>query len=150
VLRIFRQAGFSCAVTADYRGAVWAKLIFSAIMNPLPIILGRDYMSIRQDRAVYSLVRAAIDEGKAVARARLVRLAFDPMAIVNGIRSGKYGRLPHTGSMSADFRQGRSSEIGYITGIITAEAGRQGIRTPVLDTVLCLIKAMERSRDVNR
>ncbi len=145
--RLFKPAGLDVAVTADPRRAVWAKLIFSAIMNPLPIILGRDYMSIHQDKDVYDLVVAAIAEGKAVARACRIRLAFDPVSIVNGIRSGKYGPLLHTGSMSADFLQGQPSEIEYLTGALTAEARRQGVRTPVLDTVLVLIRGMEGARD---
>ncbi|MEI8012769.1 MAG: 2-dehydropantoate 2-reductase [Candidatus Omnitrophota bacterium] len=148
--RLFKQAGFDCAVVADYRGAVWAKLIFSAIMNPLPVILGRDYMSIRHDKEVYDMVCVAMAEGKAVARACGIRLAFDPVAMVKGIRSGKYGQLRHTGSMAADFTNGRPSEIEYMAGVITAEARRKDIRTPVLDTVLVLIRGMEKTRGIKR
>ncbi|MBF0618809.1 MAG: ketopantoate reductase family protein [Candidatus Omnitrophica bacterium] len=117
---------------SDWRSAVWAKLIFNAVMNPLPIIAGTGYDVLRSNDGLYKDVLAAIAEGKRVARAHTITLAFDPARIVRAIRCGVYGRMQHRGSMYDDFMAGKPLELEAITGILLARAKAAGVAMPVL------------------
>jgi len=137
-------------VTKDYRSAVWSKLIFSAVMNPLPVLMGQDYEIIRRDRRTYKLVLAAMEEGKSVARALGVKLAFDPVKIVRELRVGRSVGHSHKGSMYHDFVRGRALETEYITGAVVRSARAVGLKTPVLDVIYSSIKALEKTREKKR
>ena len=140
---VLERAGLHASAVGDYRGAVWSKLIFSAVMNPLPILIDGDYGALRTDKDIYDLVIKAMDEGKQVARAMKIPLAFDPAAIVRALRN-KGGRgMAHRGSMYHDLMRHVPSEAPYITGAVTARARALGIKTPVLDTIGALTGIME-------
>lgn len=141
---VFDRACMAVESLRDYRGAVWAKLIFSAIMNPLPVLTGRDYEQIRTDKGVYLLVLDAMQEGKKVARALGIRLAFDPIKIVEKIRAGRPGSVRHMGSMYNDFVRKRPTEIDFITGAVVAKARALGVAVPVLEQIYSLIKLLEK------
>lgn len=141
---IFRRAGLRASAVADYQSAVWAKLIFSAVMNPLPVLIDGDYGAIRKDDGIYALVIRAMDEGKRVARALKIPLAFDPAAIVRALRRDRTRSVAHRGSMYHDLRRHFPSEIEYITGAVTARARALGINTPVLATIGALTRILER------
>lgn len=140
VVRLFRAGGIKTAAVKDYRSAVWAKLIFSAALNPLTVLTGTHYGIIRKDVHVYRAVSRAIDEGKQVARKLGVTLAFDPMVIVRDLRSGSLGRFLYKGSMYDDFVHARSSELDNICGALLRQARSLGIRTPVLAGVHALTR----------
>jgi 2-dehydropantoate 2-reductase len=141
--KLFQSAGMRACVVGDYRRAVWAKLIFSSVMNPLTILFDSGYDIIRRDDQVYRFVESAMEEGKAVARALGIRLAFDPAKLVSHVRRNR-GALLHHGSMYHDFMQKKPLEIKYMTGVIMAEARRLGIETPVLATIDQSIKKAAR------
>ena len=140
---IFERAGLRASSVADYRGAVWAKLIFSAVMNPLPVLIDGDYGAIRDDNDIYDLVLAAMDEGRKVAQALKIPLAFDPAAIVRALRCSETRGVAHRGSMYHDLTRHVPSEMTYITGAVTAHARVLGIKTPLLDTIGALTRIME-------
>ncbi|MBF0485620.1 MAG: ketopantoate reductase family protein [Candidatus Omnitrophica bacterium] len=144
--RALKSAGIDAREASDYRGALWAKLIFSAVMNPLPLLTVADYSILQKDDKVYSFVTQAIDEGKKVARARGITLAFDPMTIVRKLRRGKLGQFHHKGSMYYDFIEGRRTELNDITGELVQCARRAGIMAPALETIYTLTAAKEAGR----
>ncbi len=132
IAALFARAGVRSAAVADPRRAVWAKLIFNAVMNPLPVITGRGYDILKEDAAVYGLARRAILEGKRLAAAEGVRLAFDPMRAVDGIRLGRYGVIRHMGSTYTDVMSGRPTEMCFMTGALLEIARRHRIAVPAL------------------
>ncbi|MDE1919914.1 MAG: hypothetical protein KGJ09_00675 [Candidatus Omnitrophica bacterium] len=134
--RLLSDAGLKASLVSRSSRITWAKLIFSAVMNPLPVIEGRGYDVLRTDACVWKSVRQAVEEGKAVARALRVRLAFDPLKIIKRVRQGDLKGIAHRGTLFEDRRAGRPTELDYITGALVRQARRQGLKTPALDLIL--------------
>lgn len=147
IVRTFRKVGLKTEVVKDYRSAVWAKLIFSAVMNPLPILTGCGYGVISKDRGVDLLVMDGIAEGKKVAVRENIRLAFDPGRMVRRLKAGIFGDFSYRGSMYYDFVNSRPLELDFITGALIRRARQLGVKTPVLDSFYAMTKTMERIRD---
>ena len=140
----FREAGFSAQTVRNSEQAVWAKLIFSAVMNPLPIVIKGSYDSIRQDKNVFEFVREAIQEGRRAAKAMRIPLAFDPMSIVKALRAGKYGEFVYKGSMYYDLLHHRQTEIDFMIGALIQHAAKVGVQVPVLKQIYKVVKTREK------
>jgi 2-dehydropantoate 2-reductase len=144
---LLRKAGESVSCVSDPRSAVWAKLIFSAVMNPLPIVVDDDYRIIQKDSRIFAMVVAGINEGKAVARRMGVPLAFDPLSIVRRLKRSRGNGFVYRGSMHRDLVMGRPLELDHITGEVMRCGRKLGVKTPVLDTLFTITYALERCRD---
>ncbi|MCC6758841.1 MAG: ketopantoate reductase family protein [Candidatus Omnitrophica bacterium] len=133
---IFRKTGIKVKVFKSPQGAVWAKLIFSSVMNPLPVITGQGYDVLRKDLKIWELVRKAICEGREVSKTLGVRLAFDPLKLIQRVRHGDLAGIAYRGSVARDVLVGRPTEIDFMTGALTRRAREVGVKTPVLDHIL--------------
>lgn len=136
VADLFRKAGVGTKAYRNPQGCVWAKLIFSSVMNPLPVVTGQGYEVLRKDKDIWKLVKRAIKEGRAVAKAMGVRLTFDPMKLIDRVRNGDLTGISHQGSIIHDLRIGRTTELEYITGALILYARKKRIKTPALDTIV--------------
>ena len=136
VAGILRACGIRTKVCCNPDGAIWSKLIFSAVMNPIPVMTGRGYDILGQDRAIWQLVRQAVAEGRFVAKALGVRLAFDPMRLIHRVRDGDLSGIPHRGSIVQDIRAGRPTELDFITGALIRQARKVRVKTPALEWIL--------------
>ena len=141
---LFSKSGFKIRMTNNCEGMIWSKLIFNAVMNPIPILLRDGYDAISKNKEVFRLVHEGVCEGKALAKRLGIRLVFDPLRIIRMIERGLLGPLEHKGSMFDDVTAGRKSEIDFLTGAIIKKAKRVGFRVPVLETIYLLINAIEK------
>lgn len=132
--RLLMDAGFETSSVLKSDRIVWAKLIFSAAMNPLPVITGQGYEVLR-DAETWKLVRDAVEEGRRVAKVLRVRLAFDPLLLIDRVRKGDLVGIQHCGSMSQDLSVGRLTELDFITGALIRQARKLHIKTPALDVI---------------
>ncbi|MEI7998584.1 MAG: 2-dehydropantoate 2-reductase [Candidatus Omnitrophota bacterium] len=133
---LFRKAGIGAKAYRDPSGSIWAKLIFSAVMNPLPVMTGQGYDLLKKDPEIWKLVRHAIEEGRAVAKALGVRLAFDPLKLIHRVRDGDLAGISHRGTMVQDISAERLTEIDFITVALVRQARRVGVKTPALNSIL--------------
>lgn len=131
---LFRKAGIGTRAYRDPIGCIWAKLIFSAVMNPLPVITGQGY-EVLKDAETWKLVQDAVEEGRRVAKALRVRLAFDPLSLIDRVRRGDLVGIQHPGSMFQDLSTGRLTELDFITGASIRQARKLHIKTPALDMI---------------
>lgn len=141
--RFFSAAGMAVRLCRDWEGMLWSKLIFNAVMNPLPLLVADGYAMMSQHPGVVSIVHRAIGEAKAVARKLGIRLVFDPEKIISKIEKGALKGLEHKGSMFDDIAAGKKSEIDLLTGVVLKKARAVGVDTPVLGTLYSLVKAIE-------
>ena len=139
--RLFSDAGLKTSLVSKSSCIVWAKLIFSAVMNPLPVITGQGYDILSKDQEIWKLVLQAIEEGKAVSRVLGVRLAFDPLKLIDRVRNGDLVGIKHRGTIFQDRSNGRLTELDFITGALIRNARKAGINTPALDSILARCKA---------
>ncbi len=132
---LFRQNGIKAQAYRDAQGPVWAKLIFSAVMNPLPVLAQRGY-DVLKEEDIWKQVREAVAEGRAVAKALKVRLAFDPLRLIDRVRRGDLAGIPHRGTIVHDLSAGRRTELDFITGALVRQGRKAGVKTPVLNLIL--------------
>lgn len=138
---ILKGTGLAVRKYRDARQFIYAKLIFNAVMNPLPVITGRGYDMLRQDKRISHLAVKAVNEGRAVARSLGIRLAFDPLVLMRRVKDGDLSSLSYRGSMFADFTSGRPTEVEYMTGALLRMARRKKIDAPALTAILTQAKA---------
>ncbi len=139
-------AGVPAAPTDDVVGELWAKVLYSAALNPLGALLGVPYGRMADDADTRALMNGVIDEAFAVARAEGVALPWPDAA---AYREVFYGRLVpatagHRSSMLQDIERGRPTEIDAINGEVAARGAARGVATPLNTALTRLIRARAR------
>jgi 2-dehydropantoate 2-reductase len=146
VAELIVSAGLKAEWFDDLRPAQWSKLIFNATVNSVAAVTGLrhdpHFAAVADPRDLGHLVKALMDEGKAVAAAAGIPLGEDPWEMnVLATRRGS----AHYPSMLEDVDQRRPTEIDMITGALVREANRLGIPVPLHETMYRLVKAKEAS-----
>src|SRR5687768_7946058 len=147
--QLIRESGLKARAFPDLRPAQWSKLIFNATVNAVAALTGLPhdphFAAEAQPGDLGHLVRALMDEGKAVAAAAGIELHEDPWEMnVHATRRGS----AHYPSMLEDVEARRPTEIELITGSLIREAERLGVPVPLHTTLYRLIKAKEESWNV--
>ena len=139
-------SGLKAEAFDDLRPAQWSKLIFNATVNTVAALTGLPhdphFAALDAPSDLGHLVRALMDEGKAVAAAAGVTLGEDPWEM--NVLATQRGSA-HYPSMLEDVEAHRPTEIDMITGSLVREAHRVGVPVPLHETMYRLIKAKEDS-----
>jgi len=146
VADLINESGLLAKAFDDLRPAQWSKLIFNATVNTVAALTGlrhdAHFAALDSPSDLGHLVKALIDEGKAVAAAVGVELDEDQWEM--NVLATKRGSA-HYPSMLEDVDAHRPTEIDMITGSLVREARRAGVPAPLHETMLRLIKAKEDS-----
>jgi 2-dehydropantoate 2-reductase len=139
-------AGVPAAATTTIAAELWAKVLYSAALNPLGALLGVTYGALAAEPDTRAIMDAVIEEAFAVARAEGVALGW-PEA--EAYRATFYGRLVpstagHRSSMLQDMERGRPTEIDAINGEVVRRGAARGIPTPTNALLTRLIRARAR------
>ncbi len=137
------EAGLPSEVIADPMGAVWAKFVFNAVMNPIGALLRGSNAARYKVAEIRDLIDEMAAEATAVVTALGGHFAFDPMGFVARTRSGAVPLSRHAGSMALDIARGAPTEIEELTGHLLREGDRLGIPVPACRTVYRLVKGLE-------
>ena len=115
-------------VSADIRREIWDKMAFLATFAGLTSLLRLPIGPIRKDPATRALLRAALEEAFAVARAKGVDLPDDFVERT----LAHCDRLPFEmkSSMLQDLERGRRLELPWLSGMIARLGGELGVATP--------------------
>jgi 2-dehydropantoate 2-reductase len=139
-------AGLKAEAFGDLRPAQWSKLIFNATVNTVAALTGLPhdphFAAVAEPTDLGILVRALMDEGKAVAAAAGVTLGEDPWEM-NVLATQRGHR--HYPSMLEDIVARRRTEVDMITGSLVREAHRLEVPVPLHETMYRLIKGKEAS-----
>jgi 2-dehydropantoate 2-reductase len=146
LVQLIRESGLKARAFPDLRPAQWSKLIFNATVNAVAALTGlphdAHFAAEAEPGDLGHLVRALMDEGKAVAAAAGIELHEDPW--VMNVHATQRGSA-HYPSMLEDVEARRPTEIELITGALVREGGRLGVPVPLHTALYRLIKAMEAS-----
>ena len=146
VAALIESSGLKAEAFDDVRPAQWSKLVFNATVNTVAALTGLrhdpHFAALDDPRDLGHLVRALMDEGKAVARAAGVTLDEDPWEM-NVLATQRGYR--HAPSMLEDVWEKRPTEVDMITGSLVREARRLGVPVPLHETMYRLVKAKEAS-----
>lgn len=146
--RIFSQAGIPTRASDEVMKYVWAKIIYNSALNPLGAILEVAYGQLAANANSKSLMDAIIEEIFAVLKAIGQPT---PWTDAEAYLQAFYGQMVpatvlHHASMLQDIQRGRRTEIDALNGAVI-ELGRiYGVKTPVNEVVVSMLKAKEALR----
>ncbi len=147
VADLIRSSGLRAEAFDDLRPALWSKLIFNATVNTVAALTGlphdEHFAAVDRPTDLGHLVKALVDEGKAVAAATGVPLREDPWEM--NVLATQRGSA-HYPSMLEDLEAGRPTEIDMITGALVGAAHAAGVPVPLHETMYRLVKAREEAR----
>jgi 2-dehydropantoate 2-reductase len=134
---LFRDAGISVDLDADFISAAWRKLLVNAVVG-LMVLTGRRMGMFRRDD-VASLARRYLEECLAVARADGATLGDEVIEETMSM----FSQVPAdiTTSMLTDREARRPLEWDIRNGVISRKAAQYGLKTPISDVLVPLLAA---------
>lgn len=140
IAEAFTLAGFGCDVKPDLARVLWTKLLWNAPFNAICALTGRTAGEVLVLPELEALVRAAMQELAAVARAEGV--AIDDRLIDATIDATRTKFADSVPSMLQDVRAGRPTEASALQGAVVARGEKHGIPTPIHRTLLALVSGI--------
>lgn len=138
---IWESAGFKVMLFDDLRRMVWEKLIMNVTFSGTCCLTGMTIGEVMRNEDAWQVARGCAEEAVAVAKAAGIRLEVgEPIEHIRHL-GGKIGDARP--SMLLDHLAHRRSEIDVINGAIPREGAKVGVATPVNETVVALVKALE-------
>lgn len=143
VAQALAAAGVPTEVSANVRGALWAKLIINCAYNAVSAIAQRPYGENVASAGIPEVMADVVDECLAVARAEGVQLPGDMHEAVRRLAA----TMPTQSSSTAqDLARGRPTEIDHLNGLVVRRGAAHGIPTPANRVLWALVKLLERGR----
>ncbi|MFF2482870.1 ketopantoate reductase family protein [Paenibacillus sp. NPDC058071] len=139
LINALKLAGFSAFLSNEIKDRIYQKLLTNAVINPLTALYDIPNGLLPQHSGRLKLMRSLYEESAAI-------LAADGMVPDengwNRILSVCEATSSNISSMLADVRAGRTTEIDWINGGLSAIAQRNGIRSSLNDAMTAIVKAM--------
>lgn len=140
VAQAFIAAGVPTEISANVRGALWAKLILNCAYNAVSAIAQLPYGKTVQGEGVQALMRDVVTECLTVAQAEGVQVPGDVGAAVRKIAETMPGQFSST---AQDLARGKPTEIDYLNGLIVKRGEALGVATPANRVLWALVKLLE-------
>ncbi|KAL1639389.1 hypothetical protein SLS58_007970 [Diplodia intermedia] len=134
---IYNSTAADCEVVDDIVYKRWRKVLWNGVFNPLCAITQLNSAAIRRYGGEYSLIRPAMAEMAAIARADGYDLPDD---IVDVMIDSTPIELAFRPSMLVDVDKGNPMEAEVILGNPLRIARRLGVKTPILDDTYRMLK----------
>ena len=138
------RAGIPTLPTGEIVREKWMKAFYNIALNPLSAVLRVPYGFLGEHEETRGLMKSLLKEAFAVARAQGAELEMDWEEYFRYLLERQ---LPptagHRSSMLQDLERGRRTEIDYLNGAIVGLGKRKGIKTPVNETIVRIVKALE-------
>lgn len=144
IAEIFRKANMPADAVDNIQMHLWGKVLYNASLNALAGILGVNYGQLL-DSHPWAIIEQIVREAYAVLAAEKQPLFWPtPEAYLEHLRSRQVpATFDHKPSMLSDLHHGRRTEIDFLNGAITRLGDPHGIPTPVNDTVVAMVHALE-------
>lgn len=136
----FIAAGVPTEISANVRGALWAKLILNCAYNAVSAITQLPYGKTVHGTGVQDVMRDVVAECMAVAHADGVQVPGDVPAAIQKIADTMPRQLSST---AQDLARGKLTEIDHLNGLIVQRGQALGIATPVNRVLWALVKLLE-------
>ena len=141
VCSLFSAAGFPCSVSQDIRFTVWNKLMINASSSVLSGVLGVNQGYIASDPASWEICQDLIRE---ICRAAAVAgCKFDEEEQIERIRKHLENAPDGYTSLYADLKNGRKTEVDFISGHVVRTAEKHGLSVPVQKCIVRMVHALE-------
>lgn len=141
IAAVFTQAGFPCRVSGNIRQTVWNKLMINASSSVLSGVLGVRQGYVAENADAWEICKALI--GEICEAAAGEGFSFDPAEQTERIRRHLNDAPGGYTSIYADLKNGRKTEVDFISGAVVRAAARQGREAPVQQLLVHMVHAME-------
>ena len=138
IAELLTASGLDARVIPDMKVAMWQKVVFNCVINPITAITGSTVGSIVDPRLA-PIKRLVIDECLAVAAADGVTFDVDFMELIDHA----FASAATIASTLQDLQKGRRTEIDHLNGAVVALGEQHGIACPVNAALTTLIKQLE-------
>ncbi len=143
IARLFESAGIPCRISENIEAELWTKMAMNCAYNAISALGRERYGRILEFAPARDLMRRAIIETTAVARAEGVDLPDDDL-VEAAMKLGEAMR-DATSSMAQDLARGRRTEIDSLNGYVARRGAELGVPAPVNEMLATLIGLLERS-----
>ena len=138
---LFSEAGFPCTVSDDISRAVWNKLMINAstsvlcgvIQKPQGFLAGDPYARMIWQGLIREICAAAEADG----------YHFDPEEQIERLQNHLQNAPDGFPSIAADLKNGRKTEVDFISGAVVRSAEKNGLMVPYEKLMVQLVHAME-------
>jgi 2-dehydropantoate 2-reductase len=127
----------------DIRGSLWTKMLMNCAYNAISALGRSRYGRMAARAEIREIMRHAIEEAVAVARAGAVPLPAENFVEAAWKLAETMSNA--TSSTAQDLARGRKTEIDSLNGYIVRRGAALGVPTPVNQTLYGLIKLLEES-----
>jgi 2-dehydropantoate 2-reductase len=137
----FADAGVPCIVSDHIQADLWTKMCINCAYNAVSALGRAKYGRLSKHAYAQEVLRQAIEESVAVARAAGVYLDTAKL-IEAAFRLGE-AMSGATSSTAQDIGRGKRTEIDSLNGYVARRGAELGIATPVNRTLHALVKLLE-------
>jgi len=142
VRALFEAPGAEVTIAPTVAACEWQKAALNIVLNSIATLLDSPNSVVLQDSELWRLTDSLLAEVRAVASAEGVELGEAASLAV--IRVQIEAVAGNVNSTLSDLRAGRASETPWMLGAFVERARGYGVATPVGETLLALLTAMER------
>jgi 2-dehydropantoate 2-reductase len=139
----FTRAGVPCAVSDAIGAELWTKMALNCAYNAVSALGRARYGRVVRDPGARELLRLAVEETAAVARACGVDLSERDL-VEAAFRLGE-AMSEATSSTAQDIARGKRTEIDALNGYVARRGAELGVPTPVNHTLHALVKLLEQA-----
>ena len=141
VIEVLRKAGFDCEAVKDISFRIWSKAIVNAAINPLTAICRVRNGKIVEVEELWEIARSVIEEGKEVLRV----MGMPEVDFFEMVREVAMKTSENRSSMLQDIENRKRTEIDFINGEIVRKAKELGLKAPVNELLVKLVKGVEKA-----
>jgi len=132
-----KPAGFEVTLSDNIRIDIWTKFVRLSVFSGMTAVTRCAIGRIVADPDLYAMLKTAVREAMAVARAKGVAL---PDRVIEDVDRSYQGLPPHMkSSMLEDLERGRRLELPWLSGAVVRIGREVGVPTPThqfIETVL--------------
>jgi 2-dehydropantoate 2-reductase len=139
---LITEAGHPARVAGNVAEILWHKLITNCAYNALSAVSQLPYGPMLEVQGATDVMRNAVEECVAVARASGVAVPDDILERVSAVARNMPGQ---SSSTAQDLARGKATEIDYLNGYVVRKGASLGISTPTNLALQVMVKLRERS-----
>jgi len=139
---LITEAGHPARVDPNVTDILWHKLITNCAYNALSAVSQLPYGPMVEVQGATDVMRNAVEECVAVARACRVAVPDDMLERVLALARSMPGQ---SSSTAQDLARGKATEIDYLNGFVVRKGSSLGIATPTNLVLQVMVKLRERS-----
>lgn len=140
-VQVLRRAGLPAEARPDARAVLWRKLALNSAVNPVTALARCTNGTLLEERSLLRIAEhAALEAARVGWKLKVLDPNFDPPG---ALRSILQVTAANRSSMMEDLTRGRRTEIEEIAGVVVRLAKEVGVRAPVQEALLTLVRAAE-------